>query len=357
MQMSRHIITLPSVITQDAYPLMFPDASYQSLYLPDELTQAVGLTQGIDPRYELQPVKMHKFKYTNNNGIDVEIVGTYNNVMSTVDVLNTYPPTKRDCNDDERFNLLFGTSTGKTNVPKVGVQKKGDHLLVTIDNKVYSGSGCLIMVVGAGVPFSVNNAKFVLFRDVNTSNPLYQDLGGRLDEPKPPAPVDRTILFTNAKKEAEEESMKLFNLTKESADYVDIETEDTNTYYRIYLYLFVTNNPNGLSKSYDANKSTILTNYYPSNFGKAYRETSALDLFDYQTFINKLATSGYGQYNISSSVFQKIDGSNVNVKGRTIKAIAKFNSDKIFDKLFARTVVQRVDPVNSGGYEVISLSS
>src|SRR5437868_5346780 len=97
--------TASEIITQDFFPMtyllstpgmvidetssLYPDV-YEQFGLP------VSLTPSIDPRYVTGPQK-YEYRYTNDSGIDVVLRGTYNNVMSTVDVLKTYPPNLRDC--------------------------------------------------------------------------------------------------------------------------------------------------------------------------------------------------------------------------------------------------------------------
>ena len=64
-----------------------------------------------------------------------------------------------------------------------------------------------------------------------------------------------------------------------------------------------------------------------------------LDLFDYQMFIKNLSKYHASTQNVSNGVFQTINGSNVNVSGRTMKVIAKMIDEKIFDKALVVGVV------------------
>jgi hypothetical protein len=336
--------TLPRIITQDLYPNIYKVTEIPiSTVIMDERLDTYpypythnplpsGLTYSIDPKYVTPPQK-YEYRYVNKNGIDIIMRGSYDDVMSTVDVLNTYPPLKRDGKDSARIlrNIVtgkpFDTSvTLQPKVPDVGIQDKGDHMLVKMDNKTYSGSGTLIMVVQTGKPLT--ESKFVLFRASDTK--LYQELGGRIDKPVGGVGnVDREILFNNAKKESEEESMVLFKLSNKSPIFVDIESQDNNTYYRVFLYVFSTDNLSQLPLMYEANKAQILTNY-STNFNEAYRESDKLDLFDYQTFINKLKTYSASGQNVSSGIFMAVNGANINVRGRTIKVISKFLNDGVF---------------------------
>jgi hypothetical protein len=359
---------LPRIITQDLYPNIYRVTSNGPLPIIDESLDTYpypyahnpmpsSLTYGIDPKYVLPPQK-YEYRYVNKNGIDIVIRGAYDDVMSTVDVLNAYPPLKRDPTSVHNnlpqtyYDIVTGkplNANGKyqPKVPSVGISDRGDHIFVSMDNnKSYSGSGALIMVVTNGKPLT--ESKFVLFRDVNTH--LYQELGGRIDKPSG-ANVDTEILFTNAKRESEEESMILFKLNTKSPIFVDIESQENNTYYRIFLYVITMNNPAQLSLMYEENKAQVLTNY-SANFNEAYRESDKLDLFDYQTFINKLKTYGTSGQNVSSGIFMTTSGTNVNVRGRTIKAIYKFLNDGVLADVINKqtpitATINRITPRSS----------
>lgn len=322
---------VPQIITQDLFPFIYslndqplpfvdhdiyPDV-YRTYGLPSSLTAS------IDPAYVTGPQK-YEYRYSNQNGIDVVLRGTYDDVMSTVDTLNTYPPLKRKCpesNEREYFELYGPGSVSKKaiNVSTVGQINRGKHIYIKMDGKVFSGSGAVIMVVNQSRPLT--EAKFILFRA--SSGGRYAELGGMIDKLQPGTTANRDTLFINAKKEVNEESMELFVLTNPSQVFIDIESTTDDTFYRVYLYLFVINNVNQLPMLYDDNKSEILSNLY-GRHGQAYKETDKLALFDYQTFINKLATYNINAYAISSGVFQDTSGNLVSVRGRTMKAIAQF---------------------------------
>lgn len=335
-------ITVPQIITQDLFPNIYaldvPEPIFDDMYDLYPNIYQFGLpnviTRGIDPAYITGPQK-YEYKYTNANGVTVVLRGTYNDVMSSIDVLNTYPPIKKECTNDDkkRYYDLYGpgsyynTSTNVpnvANVPIVGAVNNGKYIQIKMDGKTFSGSGSLILVVETGKPLS--EAKIVLFRD--SSNNMYQDLGGRID--KPNKAIDKDTLFNNAKKETEEESMKLFSLDYASPIFVDIESGKDNTIYRVYLYIFNFTNINQLSTLYDENKDQILITY-SGNFDESYKETNKLELFDYKTFMTKLASYNPTTYSTSSGVFQTLSGNPVNVRGRTLKVIDKLRSSKKFD--------------------------
>ncbi|VBB17786.1 hypothetical protein YASMINEVIRUS_249 [Yasminevirus sp. GU-2018] len=324
---------VPQIITKDLFPAVYALdvpintvadydvlGSYPGIYNTYGLP--VGVTASVDPAYVTGPQK-YEYRYTNQNGIDVVLRGTYDDVMSTVDTLNTYPPAKRDCTKtgDREYVELYGPGSKKssTNVPSVGQISRGKQIYIKMDNKIFSGSGSLIMVLNEGRP--TIEAKFVLFRDANSGK--FEDLGGMIDKPAPGVVIDRDTIFNNAKKETEEESMKLFTINRPSPVFVDIESTTDNTFYRVYLYLFKMQDIAQLSNLYDHNKTQILTNF-PHNYNDSYKETDKLALFDYQTFTKKLATYNTNSYSISSGVFQDTQGNLVNVRGRTMKVIAQF---------------------------------
>lgn len=337
-------VTAPQIISQNLFPYVYaadvPDMIidetsqiYPGVYsyygLPNVLTASV------DPKYVTGPQK-YEYRYTNQNGVDVVVRGTYNNVMSAVDVLNTYPPKLRECDktgDREYFDLYgpgSGTKKSTANVPTVGIQDKGSYILVKMNNKTYSGSGSLIMVVENGQPLT--SAKFVLFRDAKTGQ--YEDLGGKIDRPSSGVNIDKDILFNNSKKESSEESMKLISLIKESPIFVDIESTSDNTYYRVYVYMFVMNNTSQLPALYDSNKAQILVNF-PGNYTSADKETDRLGLFDYQTFIKKLGSYSVPKYDVAEGIFQASSGSMEKVNGRVMKVIAQLSTDNVLNDMIS----------------------
>ena len=335
-------ITVPQIITHNLFPHVFGADAPNVIF--DEMSEIYPgvysyyglpniLTASIDPNYVTGPQK-YEYRYVNQNGVDVVVRGTYNNVMSTVDVLNTYPPVPRtnDKQSDDGYVDLYGPGSvskkPNANVPTVGVQDRGSYILVTMNNKTYSGSGSLIMVVETGQPLI--SAKFVLFRDAKTRQ--YKDLGGNIDRPSQGVNIDKDILFNNSKKESGEESMKLFSLTKESPSFVDIESTSDNTYYRVYVYIFEMTNISHLATHYDSNKTQILTNF-AKNFTSADRETDNLGLFDYRTFMKKLGTLSVLNHNVAEGTFQTTTGSMEKVGGRTMKVIAQLSANNTLNDM------------------------
>jgi len=329
------------IITQDLFPAIYaldvPNMSFNEwydVYNPYSLYQyglPSTITEYYDPGAIVTGPQKYEYKYSNSNGVNVVLRGTYNDIMSTVDVLNTYPPTKKECSETDpskkpRFPLYGPGSqppSTSTNVPTVGTMNVGNFIHIVMDQKTFSGSGAVIMVLEPNQ--SIEKAKFILFQNKKDS---YEDLGGRIDKPLPNESVDKDTIFKNAKKETAEESMNLFSLTNPST-FVDVESTIDTTFYRVYLYVIQMQNPNSLVNMYDQNKNKILT-IFASNFSESYKETTALALFEYDTFMNKLKM--LNPLTNTDAAFQTTDNKTVIVKNRTIKAIQKLSSEnKITD--------------------------
>lgn len=168
----------PSLHTLELVPIgvEYLDTSFYGLP-PSQLNIAV------DPKYVTGPQK-YEHRYVNNNGIDIVLRGSYNDIMSALDVLNTYPPLKKDCDEETKYVDL--TDTVKESEKRVGIMDYGKFINVKIDDKVFSGSGCVIMAIQKGKSISLNNSYFVLFRDAKTGQ--YHDAGGKIDKPKAGSP-------------------------------------------------------------------------------------------------------------------------------------------------------------------------
>lgn len=331
---------LPQTITQDLFPAIYKldvlpvviDPSLDTYPFPYRNNDMPNsLTFARDPRF-VTSIQQHQYRYLNENGVDVVIRGLYDDVMAVVDVLKVYPPKKNISTGKKYVDILTGLPIGQkrpSSVPDVAVltQDQGKYLVVKMNSKMYSGSGALLMVVQKGAPLT--DAKFVLFEGINTSQ--YQDLGGKIDRPSNGASIDSSILFENAKKEVLEESMGLFSLTSASPNFVDVESEDTGYHYRVFLYVFEIDRLDKLSTYYNENRSEVFKNY--AQFNESYRETSSLDLFDYQTFVAKLKNYTYGNYNVSGGVFQTMGGNNVSVRGRTMNVVNALSTNGVFNSV------------------------
>jgi len=347
------------IITNELFPQMY--LLNTSDVIIDEGTQLypdVYLTYGlpstlrpsIDPRFVTGP-QLYEYKYTNENGINVVLRGTYNQVMSIVDVLEVYPPNLReDTKPGELFDIYGkGSRQAKItkNIPEVGVERRAGYLLVRMkeDGKVYSGAGSLIMVIEDG---NRNNAKIVLFKDSYENT--FSEAGGRIDELRRGETVTKKILFTTAQKETEEESRKLFSLKEESPVYVDIKSSSDETSYRVFVYMFTMKNINDLKTRYNDNMSKI--KQYPSS--SSYNETDRLELFDYNTFVPAMQSLGTGS---SGEIYASPVGS-VRISARTIKLFKKLKDDKVFDDIISGRKLSVQQPsvtTDSNGMTTIAL--
>jgi len=331
------LTTLPAVIEYDLFPEvvydtygeMVPDI-YADLGYPYTGVPSF-LKPYVDPAGYITGPQKYEYRYQNQNGIDVVVRGTYDHIMSIIDVLNTYPPRVRDTgrnNDGTQYLDIFdlkskGPSRPKS-VPSVGITTKGDFIYAKVDRKTFSGSGTLLIVLGKDK--KIDNAKIILFRGRKDSRE-YAELGGRLDKLKSGEIADENILFNNAKRESLEESMRLFNISKQSDSYVDIES--MGTYYRVYIYAFVFEDHTLLQQYYNNNKNVVYREH-SSSFSDVNRETDNLELFDYNAFI------GTDSNNKRTDV-----GGNVKVKDRTIKVLAAVSKSEMTNIINSNLSVAR----------------
>jgi hypothetical protein len=350
-------IEVSPIIVQDQFPNLFLLDSQEDLYDP---LSVINTNYGLPPlRSYVDPAantlfvsgpQKYESRYKNDNGIDIVIRGTYNDVMSTLDVLNKYQPLKKECDESgttvkKRFPLYGPGSSnnpsGATppNVPTVGIDRIGKYAIIEVDGKKYSGSGSVIFVLNQGE--TIDELKVVLFK--NTGNSMYQETGGKIDYPTNTNDLGK-LLFNSAKRETDEESLKLLSLSTESQHFVDIKSGNDDTFYRVYVYLLSTD-VNKLSDMYEENKSTINSS---SGYNESYRETDALGLFNYTTFEKVISNlRGYG-INAPFKNISTVDNKQVMVSGRTIKAIASIINQKIISNIGQIQSTRTTKEVGSG---------
>lgn len=271
-------------------------------------------------------------KYVNHNGIDIKITGSNENVKAVIDVLTMYPPNKSMTNMSR-------------NVPKVGIIKSGQHVQIKMDNKNYTGSGSLIMIAEKN-----KGIYFMMFKDPKTKE--CQELGGRIDEPKDN--IDETILFKNASKESQEESMNMIKINKPSKHYIDILSSTNNTYYRCYLYFIVVNNIEQIKTLYNKNKTQLMENYI-NNFDESFYELDQMILFEYNLFIKKLKTYKVETYESSFGIFQSQNGTNEIVRSRTLQTISKFVTNGTIDKIIHDNEINKSVIEQSNSFNKITI--
>jgi len=333
---------VPKVISHDLFPNIYnlnrmPDVTFEDsldLY-PNLMYNGYGfpnqLTPSVDPFAITGPQK-YEYRYTNTNGIDVVLRGTYNDVMSCVSVLNTNPPMKRDCanSKESEFVDLYGNP-----VDTIGSDK--NHIIARIGDKTFSGSGILILLSNN----SNTSLNFVLFRDVNRRH--YTDLGGMIDKPKNDIKINEDYLFQNASKEADEESMHLFNIKTKSPHFVDIKSDKDNTYYRAFVYNIIMNDGdvNDIRKLYLANHKMVING--PFTQPSENRETDDVAMFDFNRSISSIKNG--------SKTFQNNDGRMEYIADRTVKCMQSLNSNNIFvnaiKNKFNSTINRSMDSFNT----------
>lgn len=346
------------IITQDLFPNIYAlntgDVigddidSYPDVYTNYGLPSV--LTPSIDPKYVTGPQK-YEYRYTNTNGIDAIIRGTYLNVMSIVDVLNTYPPKKRECSDrkdEKKYVPLYGQSGAiPKNVPTIGIKKSGKHIELIIGSTTYSGSGSLILIFPTNQTH-LDYAKIVLFRGTGETAGLYQETGGKIDSAKNKN-VDQNTLFENAKKETEEESKKLFTLSKESSQIIDIVNSVSSTTYRVYVYAISLSDSDikDLSTKYNKNGLEIDSNV--DLYGDSYKETDNVALFSYKDFAETIKKNYNQGLDLKSGDFITDNRDKVKVAGRTINIVSQLTS-KLIPKITNATIKQ------DNGFTIIQVS-
>ncbi len=347
--------SLPAYVTQKntprLYEAIFNDPLTQYInndpFVYDLSIQPNNLTYYRDPA-KIEPSSIYGQIYQNNNGIKVLIQGEYDSVMSTLDVLKTYPPNK--ITQGVYFNILDGlpinsSSNDRKNVPKVAYTTAvNDQIIILENGKKYSGSGVLIIAVDESKPINKSNAKIILVNG-NTTN-MYEDFGGKIDKS---VPVNIDTLFNNAIKETQEESMMLFQIVSRSNTTIEIESQESGTYYKLHVYLIRVKDINKLPQLYESNKLQV----YNSNKDKAYKETNALRLFNYDDFVAKIQELGSSANIISKSSFRTTDNDFVNVRSRVIKSLTLLvnSPDKPLDKLFNQSISTSL--VFSSQYNII----
>jgi hypothetical protein len=361
-------MTSVQVITEDLFPMMYqyqPSTSdviiddklaalYPDVYL--EYGLPATLTPSIDPRYVTGPQK-YEYKYSNSNGVEVTLRGTYNSVMSTVDVLKAYPPLLKDfkkieegsgncCEGRELFDV-FGEgslarkkSATESSVPGVGIETKGEYVAIKLPNgKIYTESGVLIFVVGnTSQSNPLDSAKLVLFKNTNED---YAEFGGKIKQKLlvPGKETTEEILFTNAKNEIMEKSSNLLIVNNPSPIFIDIELTD-NTYYRVFVYVFAMNNASVLSEHYNYDRSTVLQNIF--GYQQFYPEGGKLKLFDYKQIINKLNMFASTPVIYNRTSFVDNEGNSKWVSGRTLKLITQLKDNSNFKDIMDKKQLQTV---------------
>jgi hypothetical protein len=261
-------------------------------------------------KHEADKTKPKNFEYTiNYNGKNITISSIDSaSVMDIVYSLQKNPPVKTPTTT----NLQI-TPTTPANPASLEYNDDG-NVYLHMNNKKYSGSGALIIITDIHNKSSL----VILFKD---SRNKYHEPGGYInkDIAKKYIKSDpENILFMNAHKYMEEESVRLFVMKKPLQNkYIDIQLFSTNELYRLYLYIYKTNNSDEIKINHEHNKRIIRES--DDNY-----ENYITDMdFFYYNIIQEYIDNEYVNIDAPYGIIQTDDGINVRVAGRTLKILKK----------------------------------
>lgn len=248
------------------------------------------------------------------NNVEVSIKGDEPSVTAVLNTLKTYPPTGPVClpnkaeehkyiGFDDPCDIKLEVGEG---APEIGSITFGDFdrkdIIVLMPNGTkFSGSGTIVFI-------KTKNGKIYLpvFSYINPSSreiPKYESLGGMISNK-----INKTsnILYENAIKESLEESAGLFHISKDNnkndqnRDYVDIDSNISNTKYRSYPYFINVNTLDDIKVPYDSNVIKIAKMNNVKNYDY-YRETNDIQFIDFDIIMNNRENLKNG-YNVNFSV-------------------------------------------------------
>ena len=312
--------------------------------LKRNLKEFVDPTKAIDNTYEEI--------YTNETGIKVTLKGDYNDVKQVLVSLGRVPPSKYKTDPDKWIDIIEEKSTTLPPAPPLYYDKFSSRI-VMIGNKKYSGSGALLIAFDST---DVNfKHPFVLLIKSN-HNGTFEDLGGTIDKDTKKVPVDNAVLFTNAAKEAKEESALLFDLLTPAKTETEIESADTGLYYKVYVYYVVIQDLLNVPQQFRENLRIL---YNDSKYrDPSYRETSNAELFDLNYMIDQLKEYGQSVEFTSSDIFKTKSGNFVKVRGRTLRCLYKlFVQSGVYPVANIDKLVQKATlSVKADGYSTFVIS-
>jgi len=291
----------------------------------------------LDVRYELDPAYVEAtndivYDYVSPNGkISVKIVGTIAHVMSIKRVLDTANPTL-DIKPSEEFVPITDVSrtSSQISADKISYTSNGNHLIVEMNGKKFSGSGIVIFIADKTNP---NEWNIALFRSQH--NDTYEECGGRIDK-KTTITDPPNFLFNNASKEFNEESALLFNTTTKSDWTVDILSTETQSTYRVFCYLIRIDHMKDLPQLFVNNLRIVYRN--GNTFGEDYREMTDMKLFDKNILVATIKREEKILSNVSSYSMRSIDGKISKIRGRTINILLAITRAGGFDTFLQRPV-------------------
>ena len=261
----------------------------------------------------LPPTKQNIFieTYKNPNGVEVEI--TSDNIESVHAVLNVlikHPPTLKT-NSGTHLNIQPVTSSAPSTIQPVKLSTRMGNITLDIDNKIYSGSGAVIIVIDSN-----NEPYVVLFK--HKKSELYQELGGKLEKKIIEKYISKPYegLYHNARGRVNYESLRVFELVNPSIDEVEIKSPNNHTLYKVYLYIIRVKNIQEIKTALYTNRPTLQSD--PNNFS-LYDDFSDIDFFKL-SYIQHLLIKN----NINTMPYinmQTVDNINVKCKSRTFNVL------------------------------------
>lgn len=264
--------------------------------------------------------KIYKYDYANRNGVNVSITGSFEDVVLTKAILEQTNPQKvnveeaKQMMDRHTIKILADPNvSNKFKQKQIGVQYNKDHAILESDSILYSGSGSLLI-------FNFPEGTYLaLFRSSETKQ--YDDLGGKIDSKINFKQDLNDILFENAKKETLEESAKLFLLENRTKNYVDINSDKSNSIYRSYIYHLKPEQELTTRNMKIAFQKKLQDVYADLSSKPDYKETDDIEFFDLYHFEEELKDFNP---NVSHAVLPTITGRLVRVRGRVLRVLHRF---------------------------------
>lgn len=249
----------------------------------------------------------------NNNGVNVEITGTQENVNKAINALNSFSTNEQQpvntTNVQELYSLdvdlsemsqesnsvqqpMIQSTTQTSNWTYIVNPKNPSKILLknSAMDKPFSGSGLIL--------FERNYKKNGVIEPtvilVQTQRGLFEDFGGEIDKN---IQLSNETLKHNARKETLEESQNLFAILNTDLErtvngskmYIDLYDINNNANYRCY-YLSINGIENyDVSQMFLQNKNITMTRLQYA--GNEWQETINLKRFYVSTLKNALSTT------------------------------------------------------------------
>lgn len=193
-----------------------------------------------------------------------------------------------------------------------------DYLLVDQNNKNFSGSGILLLEKNS------NNSDDMTVLLVQSKTGYVEDMGGSIDTSVFTSP-NPNILIQNANKELNEETQQLFNISRYTDNYIDIEDSD-KTFYRCYIYIINYGRPAltiPIQNLYHNNRMLLKNKFFNNS---DYNETKNLYRFNYGELCNAIKTN--------NNKVREITGFDFMLRGRTINLLNNICKTNMISRIF-----------------------